>query len=265
MKKHPKNYLIFLFLAIASVGAWASNFDEYLVASQHFFEKAEKSAPQNSMPRLSDKEAAQLLATLSDSQTFLENVEFKAKDLDSLMEVCDVASKLTNSYGLFNLKNRIDVKAEPSEVNMQVFKVIQANIYEFQPELALLQPFQIRCMSKQVEPMVKFVLGLKEKDLTEVRKAGLRQMRVGIASLYINMLQGTIDRSFSYSYRSKLLNALAATSETYQSVLSIQTRASILVFLNTMDDASKSDFRESLALISNAMSNAECKNLCAID
>lgn len=261
-----KSIAVSLLLCLTCASASAQDFSSYLAASRSFFDKRNQFEQKRAMPRLTDSDVAPLISTLSDSQRFLDGVDFATKDLNDLTAVCREINNVVAAYTFFDLKNQIDLTSSNLPLMKQKMReLMQKNMRSFQIELSLLQPFAIKCLAKTLATTVDFVKGLKPEEMTEVRIAGLRKLRGGIANAYIRLLEDSVDEGLGFQYKSALFKALAETSGTLQTILLRQEREKIIGAVRAMPSASQESFGGYFKDIETAMSSSQCVDLCAIE
>lgn len=256
-------YLGILCLCICMQAA-AHDFSSYLSASDTFLQKIKAAELNKSMPKLEDEGVASLLSVLSNSRKFLTPYKFRAKDLKNIEEVCRRANNISMSYALYNLKDYINPAMAPAEVAFQTTGVIQKNLFDYQPELELLQPFLIRCMAKQMSALSEFVLGLNKEDLTHIRLSGLRQLRAGITTMYFGTLSLLADQNAKESFKLALLIALSETVEDYHKVLLPESRERIVSLLHSNSGNISSLYQGHIDKLLRKMSKTSCVDLCAL-
>ncbi|MDO8926873.1 MAG: hypothetical protein Q7U94_08190 [Sideroxyarcus sp.] len=268
----------FPFVLFAPVLALAIDNSSYLAASKQFDQLVEQSLAKGSLPRLSDTESAKIISVLSDSERFLNAASFQLADLEALGAVCDKAQSVTAPYlflGLFDLRKELDSEKDPQVAAKKISALVEKNTLTFQDELERLQPFTFRCLAKQIPLMAQFLASLPSEQLTDVRRAGARQMRGGISQMYLGVLQLANSNVYSFSYRIKLLEALAETAPVYSSALTPDARKQISDFafyaktIATLIPASapsgdSANVVKFLSQISDAMAGSTCEKLCAI-
>ncbi len=245
-----------------STVAYPQDMTTYLDTSQAFERIVTDKIQSHRMPRIEDKNVAEMISTLSDSERFLDSIPYHLKDIDFLMKVCEKANAAVMSYSLFDLKNNIDNKADPKVVALQVAELMERNIQSFQDELAQLQPFTVRCMAKQIPLITEFLQSLKPEEFTNVRREGVKKMREGMFGSYFGFLQITNNLSLKESYRANLLKAISETATLNSSILHLKERRQILDLVIAIKDKASDSMHSHLEKIAQAMSQTGCEGLC---
>ena len=253
---------------LASFVAQAKDLSPYMAASRAFAEKASLAARQHAMPRLTDADAAPLITTLSDYRRFLDGHEFTPEEMNGLIEMCHTANQIYVAYALSDLDRRVDRSAQLPGVARQTGDVIMQNTYAFQQELALIQPFLLRCMAKQLAPLASMLTDLapqsRAEQLTDTRLARMRGMLGGLSTSYVGMFALLKDEQLSSAYKLAMLEALADVANAARAAMSLDVRKQVLAELAALDPAVKAPFGKYLDHIAAAMRNTACEGLCAI-
>jgi hypothetical protein len=151
-------------------------------------------------------ELARLVDAIADER-ILGSAPYRASELGTIMDICDVANKASMSLIMFHLKAHVDPKRTPPEIASAITPLVKNNSLEFQDELAKLQPFVFRCLAREVAPLTEFVHGLKPQELTDARRQGLAQARSGLLELFRGALGAATDPSFRHDCRFAFLRA----------------------------------------------------------
>ena len=262
----PWTNIILMVCLCAGTGtlAHANTANEYLSLSKELEQLVAEATPDRSTVRLSNKKVAELISTLLASQHVLESTTYQIENLGTLMDICGSANAVVMSYMLFDLKNSVNPKTDPTPVAHQVQKVMENNLLAFQEELGQLQPFLLRCMAKQIPLMTAFMKSLKPEELTNIRLAGLQQHRDGVFSVYFGFLQNINNPSLEESYRAKILQTLAETATEYSSVLKPTARQQIIALANSVGLKTSNVFHRYLDAIIKAMTESACNGICIL-
>ncbi|QEI07074.1 hypothetical protein FXN63_15425 [Pigmentiphaga aceris] len=260
-----KRLIISSALALASFSVQAQSLSDYLADSQTLGKKLDIAMKQGGMPRLSDPDAGPLIKRLSDHRQFLDGRTFTQAQLGDLISVCHSANQISVAYALFDLDRRIDRKSQLPEVGHQAAAVMMQNTYTFQEELALIQPFLVRCMSKQLAPLLEMVEAISpEARARDPRMAKLRNMLDGIASNYTSLFEVMHDDRLSPAYKEAMLAALSDVADTVQAAMPVSARQQVLTEMDALDPAAKAPFAKHFDRIDVAMRKTVCEGLCAV-
>jgi len=256
-----------LALAIASFTnafADAPEFDAYFDANSKFNQMVTASATNTppTMPRVVSPTAAALIAIMSDSERFLVKPQFGVEHMGILMDVCNNANQTVMAYMLFDLKNRVDINATSTTIARQVSVAMNRNAHMFQTELESLHPFLVRCLAQEIPLMTQLMSALKPEELTDTRRAGLRQARIGILGAILGAIQASSDKSLTESYRAAVLHAIADNSLLFASALTVADRQQLLTGLASTQKSVPSEASGHLQKIVEAMSDNNCTGLC---
>jgi hypothetical protein len=243
--------------------ASAQDATQYVSASQEFQRLASQATQDRDMPRISNEKAAHLIFTLSDTQ-WLNSKTYQVKDLESLIDICDLANKAAMSYAMFGVKNMFDAKADPNQLALRIQQLMERNTRTFQDELGELQPFLLRCTAKEIPLLAEFAQSLKPEQLTDVRRAGLRQARDGMFKIYYGALHASNDPTYKESYRAKILQSLAEVAPQNASALQPDARKQIAALAKASQPKSSLLLYGYLQKMADAMTTTRCDGLCAL-
>jgi hypothetical protein len=214
--------------------------------------------------QLKSSEVTRLVRVISDEDRILRADAYPVTEMESLLDTCDVANKASVSLMLFNLKAGLDPSANPQQTQAAVIKLANENVVAFQDELREIQPFLLRCLSKQVEPMTQFIATLKPAELTDIRRQGLVGARKGLLQIYTGALQAANDPRYREDYRLALLGALAETSAHFARILELPARKELRDATRVTGSKSAAAYKPQLTRIADSLSNEACEGLCRI-
>ena len=212
---------------------------------------ARKTRQSGTLPRWSDAAHRAVLARFWDEDALLGQPPHKTADVPLLLDIADDHRALLKTYLIFTRK-------------ADDLPDMAANGFEFQDELARAFAFQVAWMGASVPAVEDFVAGLPAADFTEIRRQGLRQMRLGFVELIAGA--GFFIRSprLSDENREIVAKALARHAETLARSLLPEDRqaaaANARTTLSVLGAGGKADMQTFIA----AMSQTRCDALCAI-
>jgi hypothetical protein len=214
--------------------------------------------------QLKTPEVMSLVSTLSDEERMLGTGAYPVAELDTLMEICNVANKTIVSLSFFDLNSQVDAKGTPEQTQAAIIPLMTRNVVEFQDELKEIQPFLFRCLAKQIPPLTEFIASLKPEEFTEVRRQGLLGARRGLMKVYVGAMQARVEAGLREDYRQAILEALAETAATFASIVEVPTRGKMQEAI--LDAASRATGQQQLYLrrIATAFGDTKCDGLCAI-
>lgn len=223
--------------------------------------EAERDAGQK---RLQTDEADRLVDVLSDEKRFLKSGEYTAKELEGLIDLCGLSNRAVMSLALFSLKDHIDPKADPQVIAEEVLLLMQRNVQVFVRHLLYLQPFLIRCMAKQAQPMAEFANSLTPAQFTEIRREGLRKMQAGTAQMFVSFIQNVSNSGNDEAYRLSLVQTLAETAPDLIPTLPVAIRLQIRSIVLPAKESAPPGFVPYLNKIDRALADKTCDGLCKI-
>jgi hypothetical protein len=194
----------------------------------------------------------------------LRAATYTPADIGGLMDICAVTTKATVSLMLFGLKSHLNPTQTPQQMLPEVVALANRNTIAFQEVLQQLQPFQLRCLAKEVEPLTAFVASLKPADLTDIRKQGLAQVRSGTMEVYTGGLLAANDTRLGAQYRASMLATLAETSGRFATILELPVRRQLRDSVRTAASQAPDAYKGYLVRIADSLSSETCDGLCAI-
>lgn len=238
----------------------------YLAAAAQFDRLAGGKVGDEHVPTLTEPGVAALLRTLSDAKGTLGNQRYGAADLGTLMPVCDKANEVAMRYtlaGLVRLKAQVQAGRPIPELAGQMAVLMGQNTLKYQDEVMPVTAFSTRCMAASLPALTAFSATLKPADITDVRRAGLKQLRLGAAQLVLGAVKSAAEPSVHPANQRLLLDAVADGAEVFAEALQADQRAGVLAAVRELragvPDALKPRVDEVVA----AMGREGCTGLCA--
>jgi hypothetical protein len=217
-----------------------------------------------SIAQLRTAEVTRLVKIISDEGRILRADTYAVTEMGTLLDICDVANKASVSFVLFNLKAHIGPAANQQQIQTATIALANSNTLAFQDELKEIQPFLVRCLAKEVQPMTQFVSALKPAELTDVRRQGLAGARSGLLQIYSGALVAANDARYREDFRLALLAALAETSADFAPVLDLSVRRRMRDSMSAAASGAAERYKLHLTRIADSLSNEVCDGLCAI-
>jgi hypothetical protein len=218
----------------------------------------------NQISQLKKPEVMSLVKSISDESRVLKPGSYTSDELETLLDICDVANRASVSLTLFDLKTHLNQTMTQPQLQAEAVALTSRNTAVFQDELKELQPFLIRCLAKEIQPMTQFMASLKPADLTDVRRQGLAQLRSGLLQIYSGALQAANETGYRDDYRIALLAALAETTVHFVSIIQLPERKQLHDLVTIASSKIGASYKVHLTRIANALSNDICEGLCAI-
>jgi hypothetical protein len=214
--------------------------------------------------QLKTPEVMSLVRTISDEERILGTGAYSMAELDTLMEICEVANKAVVSLALFDLKSQLDPKGTPEQTQAAAIPLMTRNIVAFQDELKEIQPFLFRCLARQIPPMTQFIASLKPAEFTDIRRQGLRGARSGLMKVYFGAIRAGTESGIRDDYRNAVLTSLAETADAFASIVEVPARRKMQEAM--LEAAAKATGEQKLYLtrIATAFGGEQCDGLCAI-
>lgn len=244
---------------VTALPAGARDFSSYLAASKAVLAKRE-------LPRLKDPMGAVLLDIVGDSAQFLDGTPFTQDEMMPLMEVCTTANQLNVTYMLHGLQQvmaNVD-KSDEQAVKAALQGMAARNVVEYQDELAILLPFTHRCQARMAPLMVKFLADLPPEELTDVRKAGARQVQNGAYSSYAAYLIAISGTGIREANMRRLSSAMAEVAPAYASILTLPLRRQLRDQVVAAKAKAQGEFADDLSKVIQAMESDSCNAMCSL-
>jgi hypothetical protein len=234
----------------------------YAAASDQFNQLIARGVESGKMPLVSEKKAASLIATLSDTKRFLHSRKFTQDDMEYLLDMCGRANNAVMAYVLFDGRRNVKPGSTRAQTTEQVVKNMNENVLAYQSEIESLMPYLLHCLATQVPILTKFVDGLKPEELTNIRREGLTKMRKGVFRTYTGFIEMVGNPQARRSLREKVFAALADTSPEFSSVFSVVDRTQVLRLIKTLDPKQPEFVKTAIDRITVSMQNKDCFALC---
>jgi hypothetical protein len=210
------------------------------------------------LPRLEPLDSANIIKQLSDSTRWLNS-----ENLNDISHLCEKANNVTLIYTLHGLKERLNVKeGDPQAMANQLKQLMAENYKKYSSELELLEPFAIRCLAKLITPMGLFIKTLKPEAVTQIRLAGVSQMKGGIINVYIGSMQSALDEKITQAHLLALLTTLSDVSDIFSEALGVGHRQLILSSAKGFKPNAPASAIDRIDRIIVSMSRTDCVKLC---
>ncbi len=224
----------------------------------------QKAQDSSQVSQLKSPTVMSLVKVISNEARILKSDPYTSAELGTLLDICEVANRASMSLILFDLKAHLNETMTQSQIQAEAFALMNRNTAMFQNELKELQPFLIRCLAKEVQPMTQFMTSLKPADFTDVRRQGLAQARSGIYKIYAGALQISNETTYREDFRIALLVVLAETSDRFVSMFQLPERKQLYDSMKISASRASGSYKVYLTRIANSLSIDTCEGLCAL-
>jgi len=178
----------------------------------------------------SDPRARELIETITDAKTYLEDASYGPGDLANLAVACNRTNELLKRFMLFGIKDPAAAMRNPTQIAPEVRETIEVNIKTFLPEIERLKVFGLRCAAKQITLTADVASAAEQGQPVEAMRKGVQQMRMGSFVLFIGSLVETSQASYPINYRRQLAaHFLQPHQSTQNSSLPISEPRSVAV------------------------------------
>jgi hypothetical protein len=187
-----------------------------------------------------------------------------ASDLGTGLDSCDVANRY-NVTLMFIGSRKDELKGTtPEDAARIVAERARVNAVRYQDELALSLRFTAACMARLVAPSAAFWDSLAPADRTQIRLDGLRQVRRGMANVYIGLVMTQADPSSRPSNKALMLDALLADNARLGQGLTPDDRRRVLDAINSYLPGVSGDARTGLVRLRDELAALPCLQLCPL-
>lgn len=238
----------------------------YLAAAAQFVQLAGGKPGDEHVPTLAEPGVAALLHTLSDAKATLGNQHYGADDMNALMPVCNKATEVIMRYelaGAVHLKAQVQAGTPVPELARQMAALMGQNTLKYQDEAMPVMAFSARCMAAALPALTAFSASLKPAEVTDVRRAGLKQLRLGIVQLVTGSVRSAAEPKMHPANQRLLLEAVADGAEVYAEALSLDERAAVGKAAKALRESVPEALRGQVDRLVGAMGREDCTGLCA--
>lgn len=213
-------------------------------------------------PSLADPDAADMIRTAFD----VGAAEAAPTDnLGQLMEICSAAHRSLQAYALFGLRRAgVDAQTPRDQLQAAMVRVVGQNAVRFQDETAMALRFSVACTGKEIPATEQFMSALSASDWTPERRAGLQQMRRGMASVVTGVVLMQAD-PIRADNRAVVLDEGLKYVDAYAAALAPDDRQRVIAEVDRVsaDAAVTDEVKAKLGRVKLAMSRTDCTALCA--
>ena len=213
---------------------------------------ARQTRAQGDLPRWSNPDHAKVLARFWDVKATLGTRPYMSADLPALLAIADRAGALYKTYVLFTPQSG----AVPDTA---------ANTSKYQDEIARVAAYLLRVQTAELEAIADFVKTLPAAEMTEPRRAGLQQMRLGINEMVTGAVLMLRSPGLHTANRDILLNTLADIAVTMSASTPPADRAAMIAQIEAVLPVLAGPGRENALAFKSAFERKECTGLCAVE
>ena len=248
--------------ATPDADALAKRFQSQQRAATQYQLRILDAAEANDPAQLDDAQAVQLLGAITDQRGLLDEPQYHAGDLQTLMTVCGTAQQSLEQLLLFGIPQTRSIR----QLQSAQLEQVKRNAERFQAQQALLLPFGMRCMA-HTHPLLEQTLASQPADSLPIQaREGLATMRAGVQRLFAGALT-TIEPhdgvpAANPALRQALVQAIADTAPAYARALPLPQRAKIAAQLSMALGRASTEEKALLQPALAAFGSAECVALC---
>lgn len=219
------------------------------------------------VPRMSEPGIAPLLRTLADANAVFGDERYGVEDLPAVMAICGKANAVFMRYalsGMQKLKSRVQAGASASELAGRMAALMEANILRYQDEALPVSAFGMRCQAQVVPLMTTFAERLRPEEFTEVRRAGLRQMRKGVMNSLVGTLAMAGNKAIRVANQRSVMNAVGDVADVYAAALTTQQRRTVMQVALSSRSKVPAELKPQVDKLLEAVERTDCTGLCAL-
>jgi hypothetical protein len=241
--------------------------ERYLAASKTFDALKAEANAKGEMPRISDPRTAEVLAVLADAAGLYGTPAFPAGPEILDKDICSIANKAGVGYSLFGLdallKNKtIDLNSDQKVFAQQIWELQAKNFVAYQDEVLPLVGFGRHCMAGVLPTLTSFVGSLPAAQMTEIRRDGLRKMRLGIKGMIVGSIAGLGDTGTRDLLRIAAFNGLKRDLPQMVPALSIEDRAEVMKTIKALAPKVPIKQKDDIVAMLEVLDTKTCEGLC---
>ncbi len=187
-----------------------------------------------------------------------------ASDLGTGLDSCEVSNRYNIALMFVGSRKNELKDATPEDAARIMAERSRVNAVRYQDELALSLRFTATCMARLVAPSAAFWDSLPPADRTQIRLDGLRQVRRGMANVYIGLVMTQADPSSRPSNKALMLDALLANNARLAQGLTPDDRRGVINAINSYLPSVSGDAKTGLVRLRDELAALPCLQLCAL-
>ncbi len=207
---------------------------------------------QGGLPRWSDPGQARALGRFWDIKTTLGAPPYRSADVPALLDIGDRAGAVFKTYVLFTPK----AGTVPDTA---------ANTTEYQDEISRAGAYLVYVQAAALDALADFVRTLPADQMNAARRAGLRQMRLGITEQVTGLTLMLRSPSLRVENREVLLDALSENAGTLAAATPLADRQAMTAQVDALLPGLSDAERNKVLAIKSAFSSKHCTGLCSAD
>lgn len=243
-------FIICTFLIFTCGFANANNVD-YQTSLNQFYELVKKLEVNKELPTLNTPEGKRILNELTNP----ELIKQLSKDsLNGQMSIVEYNAQIFTDYVYFN----------PDKKPHLNFNDITRNIKQFEPELILLNCFNIKYFASLVPIVNDFYTALPDAEKTDIRLSGIKMMQLGILQYYNGVFMWMSESNLlSEHSQYELITVIEQATKNFAAILSKEKKNEIIVLAKTTI-TKLPKYKSQLNHIIDMIEDSSCNYLCQV-
>jgi hypothetical protein len=203
------------------------------------------------MPRLSDPRDAPTLLSFWDGKAFLREPPYTVQSLAQLMPMFEQQNRVMKAYVFYARDATTPVDTERNSV-------------EFQDEVATALALLIRTAAAINPAMSNFIQTLPPEQMTDIRRAGLAQARLGFVQMLTGAAMTLRDSQYRANNQRMMTAAMAHSATAISEGLIPAQRNELITIIRTAVPKVTAEAKADLDAVLKALSQTACINLCLV-
>lgn len=230
----------------------SSNQAEAAASFQAVDALARQTRARGDLPRWSSRQEAAVLKRFWDVPKTLGASPYTSNDVPALLTIADRAGALYKTYLLFSPQ----AGALPDTTS---------NTAKYQDEISRAVAYLLRVQSAELEAMTDFVKALPAADMNAARRAGMKQVHLGINEMITNAILMIRSPGLQTANRDILLAALQDSANLMAASTPKADRMALVAQIDTIIPALDDQQRPKALAVKSAFEQSACSPLCALD
>ncbi len=253
----------------ATPGNAQTALERYQAAAKSFDELKASAVAKGEQPRITDARTAELLAILSDNKELYGSVGFPS-GMDAISkDTCSIPNKIASGYALHGLDalfrdQKVDNTTDPKQIAAKVAVLYAANLAKYQAEVVPVINFARRCLVGTLPALADFVKRLPPEQMTDIRRDGLRKMRLGLQQMIIGAVTALSDTGLRDDLRTLMFTGLQRDLPSMVSALTLAERAQARTALEGLRSSMPVARHADILNMVTVLSSTTCEGLCGV-
>ncbi len=256
-------------LASATQASAETELQKYFAAAQKFEALKAEALKKNELPRLSDKQAAETLAILSNKSGSFGSASFPMNEEAMDQDLCGAVNKVQAAYSMSILgidalyeEKKFPLKDDPDNVSQIFDELMSRNTIKYQDELFPLLAFGDDCLAASVPLLTDFMARLPPEQMTQTRRQAIAKFRENMNSMALGALGNLRDPNLSEQNKTLQLKAVLRNLPVLSSVLPLKAREQLNGAVEAALPSVPKAHQAEGAALAKILTDPKCEGLC---